>query len=245
MILRRQGSKQRIAAEILKYFPAHRSYVELFFGAGGMFFKKPLAQYNICNDYDDDVYNLWMIVKNDRAKLVKELSKLPISDSILKYYQHHTENDPIKRAVRFLMLSNFTMLSSGHTLTYGNNNEKKIIADRIDATFEMIKDVRFMCTDFRKVVSKISLSDEDKKDYFIYADPPYLNTTQNYQSGFKLQDTIDLFETLKQSKIRFAISEFDDPSVLALAKYHKLKVIRLMKRINLKNVRQEILITNY
>ena len=47
MILRRLGNKQAIAFEIQKYFPEHKIYVEPFFGAGGMFFNKPKAKYNI------------------------------------------------------------------------------------------------------------------------------------------------------------------------------------------------------
>lgn len=42
MILSRIGNKTQIADEIQKYFPEHRNYVEMFFGAGGMFFNKPL-----------------------------------------------------------------------------------------------------------------------------------------------------------------------------------------------------------
>jgi len=50
MILRRLGNKSKIAHEIQKYFPAHEIYIEPFFGAGGMFFNKPKAKYNIIND---------------------------------------------------------------------------------------------------------------------------------------------------------------------------------------------------
>ena len=50
MILRRLGNKQAIAQDIIKYFPAHKIYVEPFFGAGGMFFQKPKAKFNMVND---------------------------------------------------------------------------------------------------------------------------------------------------------------------------------------------------
>ena len=54
MILRRLGNKKKIAKEIQKYFPPHKIYIEPFFGAGGMFFNKPKAKYNIVNDLDSD-----------------------------------------------------------------------------------------------------------------------------------------------------------------------------------------------
>lgn len=52
MILRRLGNKQAIAHKIIPYFPPHKIYIEPFFGAGGMFFNKPKAKYNIVNDLD-------------------------------------------------------------------------------------------------------------------------------------------------------------------------------------------------
>ena len=59
MILRRLGNKKKIAKEIQKYFPPHKIYIEPFFGAGGMFFNKHKAKYNIVNDLDSDVFNLF------------------------------------------------------------------------------------------------------------------------------------------------------------------------------------------
>ena len=59
MILRRLGNKQAIAHKIIPYFPPHKIYIEPFFGAGGMFFNKPKAKYNIVNDLDSDVFNLF------------------------------------------------------------------------------------------------------------------------------------------------------------------------------------------
>ena len=64
MILRRLGNKTKIAKEIQKYFPTHSIYVEPFFGAGGMFFNKPKVKFNIVNDMDSDVFNLFQVVNN-------------------------------------------------------------------------------------------------------------------------------------------------------------------------------------
>jgi DNA adenine methylase len=44
MILNRLGNKRRLASKIITYIPNHTLYIELFFGAGGLFFnKKPIA----------------------------------------------------------------------------------------------------------------------------------------------------------------------------------------------------------
>ena len=68
MILRRLGNKAKIAAKIQAYFPQHDLYIEPFFGAGGMFFNKPKAKYNIVNDLDSDVFNLFQVNEQTGCK---------------------------------------------------------------------------------------------------------------------------------------------------------------------------------
>ena len=46
MILNRLGNKAKIAEKIQKQFPPHDIYMEMFFGAGGMYFNKPKSKYN-------------------------------------------------------------------------------------------------------------------------------------------------------------------------------------------------------
>jgi site-specific DNA-adenine methylase len=68
------------------------------------------------------------------------------------------------------------------------------------------KDVVFMNKDFREL--KIaSLNDSD----FVYCDPPYLNTTANYNEhgGWTEKEELDLLEMLNElnrSNIKFALS---------------------------------------
>ena len=104
MILRRLGNKSKIAQEIIKYFPEHKIFVDVFFGAGGMFFNKPKAKYNIVNDLDSDVFNLFMVVMNQKEELEKAFYMMPIHSDLLDYWKKHEETDPIKKALRFLFL---------------------------------------------------------------------------------------------------------------------------------------------
>lgn len=246
MILNRLGNKKRIAKDVIKYFPAHDMFIDMFFGAGGIFFNKPMAKYNICNDLDDDVFNLYRVVREQKTELVAAFELMPISESLMKYWRSHLETDPIKKAVRFLMLSNFGYMGKPGTLLLGKKNSKQIILNRVDQTFERIKFCQFICGDFRNVLGKIEFKDRTYNDRtFIYADPPYLNTTNNYKQGFTEKDTIDLFELLIKSGIKFAISEFDNEFVTGLANDYNLNIIIIGDRLNMKNRRTEILVTNY
>jgi DNA adenine methylase len=247
MILARLGNKRAIAQKIINNFPKHRTFIELFFGAGGIFFYKQQSDYNFCNDLDDDVFNLYFTLKTQKENLIKELEIMPITETLLKHWQTNYEEDKILKSIRFLMLSNFGYLGNPDTLVYGQSvgNEKKIILTRIEKTFILLKDVKFMNCDFRKVLSKIQFRD-DKKDAFIYSDPPYLNVVSNYQNkDWNEKDVIDCFDTTFNSGINGAMSEFDNPFVIAEAKKRNLNIIIIGERRNLKNKRTEILITNY
>ena len=246
MVLNRLGNKARISKEIIKHFPPHKTYIELFFGAGGLFFNKPLADYNFLNDIDDDVFNLWIVLQQDKEELIKQFSLMPISETLLKHWAINKETDPIKKAIRFLMLSNFGYMGKPETLCYGQSygNQKKSTLSSIEGTVLFLKNCQFMCQDFRKVFPKIQFR-KNKKDAFIYADPPYLNTTNNYKNSFSEADVIDLFRILVNSEIRFAYSEFDNPFILERAKKYNLNIIEIGTRQAMKAKKKEVLITNY
>ncbi len=74
VLLRRLGNKQRNAAKYLPLMPPHRIYFETFFGAGGMFFNKPLADYSYLNDLDGDVYNLFRVVLERADELAAKIA---------------------------------------------------------------------------------------------------------------------------------------------------------------------------
>jgi DNA adenine methylase len=244
MILRRLGNKTKIADKIIQHFPPHQMFIDMFFGAGGIFFNKPLAQHNILNDIDDDVFNLYQVVINRTEELIEAIELMPITESLLKYWNTYKETDPIRKALRFLMLSNFGFFGQPDTLRFEPSNPKRIILSNVQATLKKLKFALLMCTDFRNVLEKIHFPNA-KDNAFVYADPPYLNQTHNYKAKFAEKDTIDLFQLLVNSGIRFAVSEFDNDLVLKLAKDYNLNVIIIGERQNLLNRRTEILITNY
>lgn len=244
-ILTRPGNKRGIAHTIIPYFPVHQVYIEPFFGAGGLFFEKPLAKVNIVNDLDGDVYNLFQVVQREPAKLRKLIGQQVFHESQLTDWKKHPETDPVRRALRFLFLSNYTFMGKGQTLRFGSAGIKQLILDRIKPTIELLQGVEFSNRDFRSFFKQIPQTVYKKA--FIYCDPPYLDTdNSSYQTGGWTQaDLVDLIAACQKTGARFAISEFDTPAVLKLARKQKLKVVQIGERKNLANTRMEILIKNY
>jgi DNA adenine methylase len=246
MILRRLGNKKKLIPKLVPLFPPHKVYIETFFGSGSIFFGKTKAQYNIVNDLDSDVFNLFQVVMHKKAELEETFYKMPLHTDLLEYWKKNEETDDVLKACRFLFLSNFTFMGAGASLKVGLENHKALFNSNIDTTFDLLSEVQFLNKDFRKFLKSISFRNElDRSKAFIYNDPPYLGTGDNYSHSFIEQDTKDLFQTLIEKKCKFGISEFDNPIVLELAKQHNLNVHYLGERKNLGNRRTEIYICNY
>ena len=251
MILRRLGNKKKIAEEIQKHFPPHKIYIEPFFGAGGMFFNKPKVKYNIVNDLDSDVFNLFQVVMNQKEELEKAFYLMPIHSDLLNYWKKNLETEPIKKALRFLFLSNFTIMGSGNGIRIGasGGTNKNIVDENIEETFKLLKNVQLNNCDFKRFINSISFDDRkiptETNESFIYCDPPYLGTTDNYSHSFDETKSEELFNVLEETKCKFAMSEFNHPFIIEQAKKRNLNVIVIGERQNLKNRRTEILVTNY
>ncbi len=247
MILRRLGNKKKIAVEIQKHFPPHKIYIEPFFGAGGMFFNKPKAKYNIVNDLDSDVFNLFQVVMNQKEELEKAFYMMPIHSDLLEYWKKNQETEPIKKALRFLFLSNFLLNGSGSLRSNVVENPKKEIINNLENTFDFINNVKFFNSDCNKFIKDLAFRPNSKEveNSFIYNDPPYLDTSDNYSHSFTEEQSESLFNTLEETGCKWAMSEFNHPFILGQAEKRGLNVIVIGERQNLKNRRTEILITNY
>ncbi len=248
MILTRLGNKRKLSNDLWEYFPKHKMRIELFFGAGGSFFYTPPSQYAILNDLDDDVTNLYHVLLNYKSELQSQIEIMPISQSLVKHWKVNIESDPIKKALRFLLLSNFTYLGKGDALRLSLDNAKKNLINSIEPTFLKLQNTKITNYDFREVLDKISFSKKliSKDQSFVYLDPVYLETLHYYKvPQWTEHDTEDCFKIMANSGIKCAMSEFDHEMVLDFAHEYKMNVIPLKERVNIKNRRVELLITNY
>lgn len=245
MVLNRLGNKTKIASKVQSFFPSHTIYMELFLGAGGMFFNKPKAKYNFLNDLDYDVYNLFRQIVDNKDAFIRQLQLTPITEKQFKEWgKGFRESNDLLNAIRFIIISNYGLYGKSNTLRIGAVNPKKIILKNIEFTFNYLNGSYFFNTDFRNFFKKCDYKSNINK-CFAYADPPYLETDNNYSNSFNESDSYDLFQTLESSGCKWAMSEFNHPFILEQAKERNLNVIYIGERQNLKNRRVEILVTNY
>jgi DNA adenine methylase len=252
MILRRSGNKTKIAHKIIPYFPKHEIYVELFFGAGGMFFNKPQVFYNFLNDIDNEVYNCFDVLTRKKDELKNYIEMMPVHESFFKECKNREPANEIEKCVYFLFLSNFTFISKGNTMQIGCYNSKEILLQNIEKTYiRLARNANtFLNCDFRNVINRISFKNKDcdlKGKTFIYSDPPYLETKNNYsmKNTWNEKDVNDCMDVTFNSGIKGAMSEFDNEFIIKQAKERGLNINIIGERANLNNRRTEILITNY
>jgi len=250
MILRRLGNKAKIAHKIIPHFPPHKIFIDVFFGAGGMFFNKPKAKYNIVNDLDSDVFNLFQVVMNQKEELEKAFYMMPTHYDLLSHWKKNLETEPVMKALRFLFLSNLTFMGKGDTIQGGIYNDKLSFYEKIEPCFKYLDNVKMFNTDFKDFLNKkIAFGDSGFScginETFIYCDPPYLGANDNYSNSFTEEQSKELFDTLEKTGCKFAMSEFDNPFIIDQAKQRGLNIIIIGERQNLKNRRTEILVTNY
>ncbi len=255
-MLRRIGNKSKIASEIIQYFPKDITvFIDLFFGSGAMtweMMKKFPDIYYTANDIDNDVYNLWNICINDeKFNLLYELIEItPYHTTNYKEFAtNFVPKNEVEKALQFLYLSNFSLYGFKGTLQMtAHLNSKKILLENAKNILKYIKFVRFDNKDFRDFSLPLSFHTNrplSKKGQFVYCDPPYINTSDNYSNSFTEQDTKDLIEKLINSELRFCISEFLTETTVNLAKEYNLSMTVIKERKVFKKIETEIIMTNY
>ncbi len=98
--------------------------------------------------------------------------------------------------MRFLMLSNFGYMGKPDTLHLVPENTKPLTIKQVYTSYEYIKDCYFGNQDFEHFIRGIP--PRNNKNAFIYADPPYLQTGNNYSQGFTEADSLRLFDALRR-----------------------------------------------
>jgi len=248
MILNRVGKKTKIADRIIAQFPQHDIFIEPFFGAGGITFNKKPSMYNFCNDMDNDVINVFNVLLNNKQELYDFIIKIPIHTGLIKFCKIYQPNNDVERAGLFLALSNYSYLGTSSTIKIGIESTKRNLLQNIHKSYAFLKNnFMFGCGAYNDFLKQISFrhTQKDKDRAFIYCDPPYIGTSDNYKNSFKKDDFCNLLDFLIEYKVRFAVSEFKSDITINEAEKRGLNVIEICKRQTIKNTNIEILITNY
>ena len=81
-LLRYPGSKWNLANKIVDLLPKHKSYLEPYFGSGAVLFTKLPSAIETVNDLNEDIVNLFEIVRDNPDRLAERLFLTPYSRKI-------------------------------------------------------------------------------------------------------------------------------------------------------------------
>lgn len=211
-VMKYPGAKWSMAYWIISKFPAHRSYLEPFFGSGAVLFSKPRSDIETVNDLDGEVVNLFQWIRRDPERLANEIRWTPYARDVYEgaFAGMKTEQDSFRRAVNY-----YTYMMMGYGFrTNGNKTGWKIdlqgrekayaanmwcnAPDRIMQAAERLRGVQIENRPAVQLIRRFNFP-----NVLIYADPPYLMETrfgELYRMEMTEQDHLELLECLLQHK---------------------------------------------
>lgn len=217
-VLRWHGGKWKLAPWIIDHMPPHRVYVEPFGGAASVLLRKPRSYAEVYNDLDDEVVNLFRVLRSDDAQRLVELLWLtPFADEEFADAYGVTDN-AVERARRTIIRAFQGFGSNGvHRRTGFRSNSNRSgtppardwvnYPDALRAIIERLRGVVIMNRDAREVMAA-----HDASETLHYVDPPYMAETRDAGSDYahELTDSqhIELLGFLRTLKGRVIVSGY-------------------------------------
>lgn len=217
-ILKYPGGKWRIADWVISHFPAHRVYVEPFFGSGGVFFNKEPSYIETINDINGDIVNLFKVIRERPSALAAALELTPYSRAEYVACYDMTVGDEVERARRVLVRhhqSFGTTNQNKYTWRHGRTSTSPKTAAQWSKLPEVVyeicgrlKGAQIECTDALTLIKAY-----DSEETLLYLDPPYLQGLRRrnmYTCEMTNSQHIELIKLLLQSKSKICLSAYDN-----------------------------------
>lgn len=246
------GGKKALRDEILARFPRnYKRYIEVFGGAGWVLFHKPPGNdFEVFNDFNGNLVNLYRCVREQPDALRNELRYMLNSRLDFEYMKGMLHSQAVlpdvRRAAYYYALIRYSYAAG--TSTFGSqphamwNN-----FPLIESAAGRLQKVVIENKDCVKLIRQY-----DRPESFFYCDPPYYNADQYYETvssdGF---DHAGLADALLGIKGKFLLSYNDCPEIRALYDRPGIVVEGISRLSNIaqryENGKQypELLISNY
>lgn len=202
-VLKYPGSKWSIADWIIYHMPPHEVYLEPYFGSGAVFFNKRPTKFETINDVDEDVINLFRVIREMPEALAEVIQWTPWArkeyENILPdlgvMEAYIRTGDRLEDARRFLVRMHMGFGAKSSDRTGWRNNiigkgrgtsQPKVwsgIPAKILAAAERLKEAQIECQPALQLIKRYR-----KPEVLIYADPPYLLETRSKRMYAKEMD---------------------------------------------------------
>ena len=211
------GGKKALRDEIISRFPTdYKRYIEVFGGGGWVLFHKaPGNDFEVYNDRNPNLANLYRCVRDHPDELIAELTYALNSrtdfDYIRKVMKTPTEIPDVKRAAYFYQLIRYSYASGLDSYASQPHSMWNNFPLIINACARLQK-VVIENKDFEKLIDQY-----DRPESFFYCDPPYFETEDYYEDvGFTKDDHIRLANRLSSIEGKYLLSYNDCPEIRKL-----------------------------
>ena len=264
------GGKRQLLGELRSYMPeTFGRYFEPFVGGGALFFDLA-PEKAVINDFNEELINAYLQIKNNPAELINLLIKHKENNSKDYYLELRSADRDgrisrmtgVERAARILYMLrvDFNGLyrvnsKNQFNVPYGRYKNPKIVD--VDLLYQISEylnenDVEILQTDFAEAVKDAQTGD------FVYFDPPYipLNETSSFTSytheGFSYEEQVRLrntFKELTERGVYAMLSNSSSPLVEELYKDFNIYFVEAQRTNGAKSSSRgkisEIIVTNY
>jgi DNA adenine methylase len=244
----RVGGKSKLRKRIIEMIPEHICYVELFFGAGWVYFGKEPSKIEVINDVDKELINLFRTIKHHAPEVERLLQYEFSGRDIFEEYKNCTLEymTEIHRAIRFLYVITQSFAGKGNNYGYGTTTKpgqqifyKEVLLELRDR----LKNTYVENLSFEKIIDKY-----DREHSFFFCDPPYIETC-GYGNKFGEEDHRLLAHKLKGIKGKFLLTINDHHLSRELYKEFNIKEVKVnysvSKEEKARGKYNELIITNY
>jgi len=215
-IVKWAGGKRALIKQYSKYFPVNfNAYYEPFFGGGAIFlhlFSEGKIKRAKLSDINEELINLYNVVKNNVEELIEELSSGKYVNKKTVFYKIRAEepNDAVIRAARMIYLNRtcynglYRVNKQGKfNVPFGKypENVKIVNKKNLRNVSKCLGNVEITTEDFEESVKSA------KKGDFVYFDPPYIPLSD---TAYFTDYTSEGFGIKEQERLAKVFRELDE-----------------------------------
>lgn len=273
--IRRPGNKSKQLKHILPLIPAQfNTYIEPFLGTGALFLSliEDLKNGWIINDLNNDIIDIWKLVRDNPEHLLKEINKfkkkiLPLTnEERLKLCKHKTallksiDNKNTKTALYLILVycsfqgslqrSNKTSFDGLYSQLYNKSTIHLFTEDyyqKIQSLSKLLLKGKIYSKDYIKILEK------SKRGDFVFIDPPYIeDKTYTFDYTSKKKNVFDadiLFVELKKldkKGVKWMMTQIDNEYIQQLSKnYRCIRYKNTSCMTGANTGKHEVIVMNY
>lgn len=249
------GGKFELSRRLIPMLAPHKRYIEVFAGGLSMYFRKNKVEWNIVNDLDNDIVNLYESIRTKFKEFKFHAYWMVKSRELFLDFREEVHKskeidipDPERAAKYYYVIKNAFNKNIHATMSKDSDWHSGFLED-LQYSRERLDNVCIENMDFRELVEKY----KPRTDDMWYLDPPYMVAGERgdyYFHSFDLDDHKDLAEmchTINDNDGNFMVSYDNRSEIMDLYKGYFINVIKLIysgqqhHRIE----KKELVITNY